>query len=292
MLTEQVNARTRNLDRLSPLELVTAMNAEDASVAATVQQALPQVAEAVAQISAQLQAGGRLFYLGAGTSGRLGVLDAAECVPTFGTPPELVQALIAGGPSALLHAVEGAEDDRDQAVRDLQDRQFQAPDVLVGIAASGSTPYVLGGLEHARAHGALTVGISCNEPAPLLEQAQVAIALPVGPEVLTGSTRLKAGTAQKMVLNMISTGVMVQLGKTFENLMVDVQITNAKLARRARGIVERVGQVDSETAERLLDAANGHVKTALVMARLNVEASQAQQLLEGVQGHLSQLLSP
>lgn len=290
MLTEQTNPRTRNLDQLSALELVSVMNAEDATVAETVRNALPQVAQAVEQISEQLKQGGRLFYLGAGTSGRLGVLDAAECVPTFGTPPELVQALIAGGPTALLQAVEGAEDHFEQATPDLRARDFQPDDALIGIAASGSTPYVLGGLAFANSLGALTIGISCNEPAPVLEQAQLPIALPVGPEVLTGSTRLKAGTAQKMVLNMISTAVMVQLGKTFENLMVDVQVTNAKLARRARGIVEQVGQVDASAAERLLEAAGGHVKTALVMARLQVDAPQARILLEDVQGHLSQLL--
>ncbi len=290
MLTEQANPRTRNLDQLSALELVSVMNAEDATVAETVRNALPQVAQAVEQISEQLKQGGRLFYLGAGTSGRLGVLDAAECVPTFGTPPELVQALIAGGPTALLQAVEGAEDHFEQATPDLRARGFQPDDALIGIAASGSTPYVLGGLAFANSLGALTIGISCNEPAPVLEQAQLPIALPVGPEVLTGSTRLKAGTAQKMVLNMISTAVMVQLGKTFENLMVDVQVTNAKLARRARGIVEQVGQVDASAAERLLEAAGGHVKTALVMARLQVDAPQARILLEDVQGHLSQLL--
>lgn len=290
MLTETPNPQTARLDRLSALEIVTLMNAEDASVAVTVRQALPHVAEAVEQIVTRFTSGGRLFYVGAGTSGRLGVLDAAECVPTFGTPPEWVQALIAGGDDAMLRSIEGAEDDPDQAAQELQDLGFGAGDVLVGIAASGSTPYVLGAVRHARDLGAYTVGISCNAPAPLLEQTDCPIALPVGPEALTGSTRLKAGTAQKMVLNMLSTALMVRLGKTYGNLMVDVQVTNTKLQKRARGIVMQVGQVSEAEAEALLLQAGGQAKRAIVMARRNVDTAEADRLLDSAQGRLYRIL--
>jgi N-acetylmuramic acid 6-phosphate etherase len=286
MLTEQQNPNTMQLDQLDSLAMLRVMNDEDQKVALAVRDALPQIAQAVEVIAGRLRQGGRLFYVGAGTSGRLGVLDAVECVPTFGTPPELVQGLIAGGEGAFVQAVEGAEDDTEQGGRDLQARALSAEDVVVGIAASGRTPYVIGALAYAEQIGAARIGIACNQPAPVLDAAEVAIPLLVGPEVLTGSTRLKAGTAQKLVLNMLSTATMVQLGKVYGNLMVDVKITNAKLADRARRIVQSMTGVSAETAQWLLDAAGGHVKLAIVMHVKDVDADEARRLLDAAQGHL------
>jgi len=234
MLTEGRNPRTENIDQLPTLDLLTVMNAEDAAVAQVVRAALPAVAQAVDAIVAAIQKGGRLIYVGAGTSGRLGVLDAVECVPTFGVDPGLVVGIIAGGNAALTNAIEGAEDRTHDGRSDLQAVNLTEQDVVVGIAASGRTPYVLGAIEFANQLGAVTVGIACNQPSPLLDMAPIRIALPVGPEVITGSTRLKAGTAQKMVLNMLSTATMIRLNKVYGNSMVDVRVTNAKLADRAR----------------------------------------------------------
>lgn len=286
MLTEQQNPKTTNLDQLSTLEILQAMNAEDALVVATVQQAMPSIARVVDAIAERKAKGGRLFYVGAGTSGRLGVLDAVECVPTFGTDPNEIQGVIAGGLDAMTRAVEGAEDNEAQARADLAERNLSAQDVVVGIAASGTTPYVLSALDYAQAQGCLTVGIACNAPSPLLERAQLAIPLVVGAEVLTGSTRLKAGTAQKLVLNMISTALMVRMGKVYGNLMVDVQITNQKLADRAERIVMQVGKVTREVAHDLLNMAGGSAKVAIVMARLGYDAYQAREILRAHQGNL------
>lgn len=291
MLTETRNPNTHNIDTLSTTEIVRLMNEEDQSVALTVQQAIPQISNAVDIISERLADGGRLFYVGAGTSGRLGVLDAVECVPTFGVSPELVQGLIAGGQGAFLQAVEGAEDDEQQGKLDLQARHLNEQDVVVGIAASGRTPYVLGALDYANSIGVSTIAISCNDPAPLLDKAQYPIAVAVGPEVVTGSTRLKAGTAQKMVMNMLSTATFIKLGKVYNNLMVDVQITNAKLATRARNILMKITDTDAETAQRLLDAARNSVKVAAVMHLREVDYDSAQALLVEVGGHLRLVLN-
>lgn len=290
MLTEQANPRSANLDQLSALEIVQLMNAEDATVAAAVQAALPQIATAVEAIAARLLAGGRLIYAGAGTSGRLGVLDAAECVPTFGVTPDVVQARIAGGARAVTEAVEGGEDDRAAGRADLLALNLTAQDAVVGVAASGRTPYVVAALEAAAETGALTVGVVCSAPAPVLDAAQIKIAVLTGPEVLTGSTRLKAGTAQKMVLNMLSTGAMTLCGKVYGNLMVDVKVTNIKLAARARRIVAQVGQVDEETAAALLAQTGQAVKPAIVMARRGVDAAEAARLLAAAGGFLRRVL--
>jgi N-acetylmuramic acid 6-phosphate etherase len=273
--TEGINPATADLDCLTPLEIARAINAEDARVAAAVERELPRIAAAMEQIAARLRRGGRLVYVGAGTSGRLGVLDASECPPTFGTPPELVVGCIAGGPTALTHAVEDVEDDAAAGRADAAALGIGPDDAVVGIAASGRTPYVLGALAHANAAGALTVGLTCNAGTPLAEVATIAIAPVVGPEVIAGSTRLKAGTAQKMVLNMLSTGVMVLLGKTFGNLMVDLQATNAKLRRRAVAIVQTATGLDEDAAAALLRDADGEAKTAIVAARAGVDAPAA-----------------
>ncbi|NDJ61936.1 MAG: N-acetylmuramic acid 6-phosphate etherase [Chloroflexi bacterium] len=286
MITEQANPNTANIDQLPTLAALERINAEDARVAGAVREALPAIAAAVDGIAARLRDGGRLIYVGAGTSGRLGLLDAVECVPTFGVDPSLVQALIAGGSAAVIHSVEGAEDEADTGRADLLALHLRAEDAVAGIAASGRTPYVLGALAAAREIGALTIGIACNVPSPLLEAAQIGIGVTVGPEVIAGSTRLKAGTAQKMILNMISTATMIQLGKVYGNLMVDVQVTNQKLAGRARGLIAEIGGVDDDTAARLLAASGNEVKTAIVMARRGVEAAHARDLLAAADGRL------
>jgi N-acetylmuramic acid 6-phosphate etherase len=286
MLTEQQNPKTAQIDQATTLDALTVMSDEDATVAHTVRAALPAIAQAVDAISARLARGARLIYVGAGTSGRLGVLDAVECVPTFGVPPGVVIGLIAGGSPALTAPVEGAEDDSAAGAADLRAIDLAADDAVVGIAASGRTPYVLGALEYANGLGALTVGVSCNVPAPLLDAAQIAIPLPVGPEVITGSTRLKAGTAQKLTLNMLSTVTMVRLGKVYGNLMVDVQTTNAKLVDRARRIIAQVGGTTPEAAAELLETSGREVKTAIVMARRGVDADEARRLLALADGRL------
>lgn len=290
MLTESANPKTQAIDRASSLEIVTLINAEDLTVAQIVQNALPQIAIAVDVIVASIKAGGRVFYVGAGTSGRLGVLDAVECVPTFSTPPDLFQAIIAGGESAFLQAVEGAEDDFDAATDDLRRAGLTTHDVVIGIAASGRTPYVLGAIAYAHSIGADTIGIACNRPAPLLDDAENAIAIPVGPEVISGSTRMKAGTAQKMVLNMLSSASMIRLGKVYRNLMVDVKITNEKLAHRARDIIVQLTNLDPRTATTLLQAADNHVKTALVMHHKKLDADAARALLAEKDGYLKDIL--
>lgn len=290
MLTEQVNPRTTGLDQFSALEIVEAMNAEDATVVGAVRRALPAIARAVDEIVERMRRGGRLIYIGAGTSGRLGVLDAVECLPTFSTEPGQVIGLIAGGEQALTQAIEGAEDRYEDGQRDLEAVNLLPRDVVVGIAASGQTPYVLGALDYANTVGALTVAVACNEPAPMLERARIAIPILVGPEILSGSTRLKAGTAQKMVLNMLSTATMVRLGKVYGNLMVDVKVTNQKLSERARRIVSRVAGVDEAEAARLLALTGNEVKTAIVMARLGVSAEEARALLQAAGGMLRKVI--
>lgn len=290
MITEQQNPDTLRIDHLPTLEMLTLMNREDQQVALAVQAALPQIARAVDAIVERLDSGGRLIYTGAGTSGRLGVLDAVECVPTFSAPPELVIGVIAGGSGALTRAVEGAEDNADLGRADLEALALTPRDAVVGIAASGATPYVLGALAYARSVGAATAAVSCNVPAPILDAADIGIGVSVGPEVITGSTRLKSGTAQKLILNMLSTATFVKLGKVYGNLMVDVQVTNAKLARRARGIVMQITGVSADEAERLIEASEREVKTAVVMAKRGVDAAQARQLLLEARGHLRRVI--
>ncbi|GHO76689.1 N-acetylmuramic acid 6-phosphate etherase [Ktedonobacter sp. SOSP1-85] len=279
METEGANPASAQIDQMSALEIVQVMNAEDARVALAVQQELPQIALAVEESAKRLRQGGRLIYLGAGTSGRLGILDASECPPTFSTPPELVIGLIAGGPPAILKAVEGAEDNPEGGKADLQQLHIEARDIVVGIAASGRTPYVLGAVTYAREVGALTVGLACNSQTPLHSTVDIMIAPVVGPEVVSGSTRLKAGTAQKMALNMLSTSVMILLGKTYGNQMVDVHASNYKLQRRASKIVQTIAGIEQEQADALLAQCDGETKTAIVVARAHVSPQEARQQL-------------
>ena len=279
--TEQVNGQSKNLDILSPLEAAKLMNRMDRQAADAVEQALPQIAEAVEKIAERMKAGGRLIYIGAGTSGRLGVLDASECPPTFGTDEGLVVGLIAGGDYALRHAVERAEDKPELAVEALKEIGFNAKDVLVGISASGYAPYCVGGLDYARSLGALTVGLSCNRDAIQSRHADIAIEMPTGAEILSGSTRLRAGTATKMALNMLTTLTMVQLGKVYGNLMVDMRPTNQKLQDRAVRIVQKALDIeDKAEADALLESAGRDVKTAIVMRSCHVDQEKAREALE------------
>jgi N-acetylmuramic acid 6-phosphate etherase len=286
MLTEQQNPNTLHIDEMSALEIVQTINDEDAKVALAVREALPQIAQAVEAIVAAFAKGGRLIYIGAGTSGRLGILDAVECLPTYGVPPEQVIGIIAGGERAIMRSIEGAEDSREGGANDLQAVNLTSDDVVVGIAASGKTPYVLGALDYAKSIGAVTVGVSCNVPAPVLDAAQIRIGVPVGAEVVTGSTRMKAGTAQKMVLNMLSTASMVKSGKVYGNLMVDVQATNEKLVKRAQRIIQQVTGVDESRAAQLLHAADMSAKVAIIIELRQVDVEQAKDLLQAANGHL------
>jgi N-acetylmuramic acid 6-phosphate etherase len=286
LTTEARNPASAQLDEMSTLEMLGVMNDEDAKVAAAVRAELPAIARAVDAIAKRFGEGGRLFYIGAGTSGRLGVLDASECPPTFSVPADLVQGLIAGGDRALRLSSEHSEDSPGEGARDLAAAGFARRDVLVGIAASGRTPYVLGAVEYAKTLGALTIGLSCVPGSALAQAAEIAITPATGAEVLTGSTRLKAGTATKMVLNMISTGVMVKSGLTFGNLMVNVRPTNAKLVDRAQRIVMEAAECDRATAERVLEAAGMNVKTAIVMQRMGLKRAEAEAKLAAAKGVL------
>ena len=288
--TEQVNVKSTDIDRLSTVDMLSLINDEDATVAIAVGRAIPQIAQAVDLIVEALGSGGRLIYVGAGTSGRLGVLDAAECVPTFSVSPDLVQGVIAGGEEAMRNSVEGAEDSAGLGARDLAARNVTSFDVVCGIAASGRTPFVLGALRHARSVGAKTIAISANNGAPILQDVDVAIVVEVGPEVIAGSTRMKAGTAQKMVLNMLSTGSMIKLGKVYGNLMVDVKVSNQKLAERALRLVMRLTGDDEVRASALLTAADDEVKTAAVMGRLDVDVQRARKMLLEADGHLRNVI--
>ncbi|GEO64233.1 N-acetylmuramic acid 6-phosphate etherase [Companilactobacillus nantensis] len=288
--TEGRNPETTDLDEMSPLEIVSVMNQEDQKVPAAIKPELPKIAAAVEKIAASFKQGGRLFYVGAGTSGRLGVLDAAECVPTFGTDPELVQGLIAGGGKAMTLAVEGAEDDVELGGNDLKERQLSNKDVVVGIAASGRTPYVVGALDYAKSVGADTIALSCNQNSVISQHADTKIEVVVGPEVLSGSTRLKSGTAQKMVLNMLSTAAMVRVGKTYGNLMVDVKPTNKKLVQRSINIIVEVTGVSSDLAETTLKAANYSVKDAIVMISNKMDQAAAEQKLAESGGFVRQAI--
>ncbi|HEX7593906.1 MAG TPA: N-acetylmuramic acid 6-phosphate etherase [Anaerolineae bacterium] len=282
--TESVNPCTQEIDQVATLEMVRLMTDEDARVAPAVAAEQVNIARAIDAIAERFQRGGRLIYLGAGTSGRLGALDAAEIPPTFGVSPERVLALIAGGARAITESVEGAEDDAAAGGRDIASANVAARDAVVGIAASGATPYVIGGMKEAKRRGAFVAGVACNRPSPMEDVADLVIAPLVGAEVIAGSTRLKAGTAQKMVLNMLSTGVMIRLGKTLGNLMVDVQPTNAKLRDRARRIVEIACALSPADADALLARSNGEVKTALVSALASVTPAEARQQLQRANG--------
>jgi N-acetylmuramic acid 6-phosphate etherase len=292
LLTEQRHPDTTQLDVLSTADLLRVMNAADAEVPAAVAREIPWITAAVDAIASALQAGGRLFYIGAGTSGRLGVLDASECPPTFQVPSDLVQGLIAGGDSALRKSSEAAEDSRTAGIHDLKQAGFRATDALVGIAASGRTPYVLAAVEMAREMGAVTCGISCTPDSQLSRAVQFPIEPKPGPEILTGSTRLRAGTATKLVLNMISTAVMVKLGHVYGNLMVNVQPTNAKLAARAARILQQATGVELDRAEELLAAAGNSVRTAIVMEKRKVPREEAERLLLRSYGRIREALNP
>jgi N-acetylmuramic acid 6-phosphate etherase len=307
LATEARNPASARLDELSTLDMLTLINAEDATVAAAVHAELPAIAQAVDAIAERFTRGGRLFYIGAGTSGRLGVLDASECPPTFSVPPDLVQGLIAGGDRALRLSSEHSEDSREEGARDIIAAGFGQPsdasstphslltthcssDTLVGIAASGRTPYVLGAIGYARQLGALTIGLSCVPGSALAQAVDIAITPATGPEVLTGSTRMKAGTATKLVLNMLSTGVMVRTGATYGNLMVNVRPTNAKLVDRAQRIIAEITGCDTATAARLLADSGNNVKTAIVMQKLSLDRSAAEARLIASKGVLAHVL--
>lgn len=291
LTTEQRNEKTMNLDQMTPQEILTIMNQEDQQVLQAVKQNLPQIEAAVHLIVESFNQQGRLIYLGAGTSGRLGVLDAAECVPTFGVDPSMVIGLIAGGDSAMTVAVEGAEDSKDLAQKDLTELQLTSKDTVVGLAASGRTPYSIGGLDYANQIGAHTVSISCNQQAELSNHADVAIELQVGPEILSGSTRLKSGTAQKIVLNMLSTVSMIGIGKVFKNLMVDVQATNEKLIERSKRIIMEATDCNYETASTYYDLAKKDVKLAIVMILTDLPIDQAKLSIKQANGFVRQAIT-
>lgn len=290
METERRNFKTMRLDEMTPLEIVTVMNQEDKEVSLAIERELDKIAQAVSMIEYAFLNGGRLFYVGAGTSGRLGVLDSSECPPTFGVEPQMVIGLLAGGEKALRYAVEGAEDNKEAGRQDLMAHQLCSKDVVVGIAASGRTPYVLGGLEYAKEINCRTIAISCNQASAIGRKAELAIEVQVGAEVLTGSTRLKAGTAQKLILNMLSTASMVRIGKAYENLMVDVVQSNDKLKKRAENIVIDATGVNRETARNTLEKAQGNVKTAVTMILADCDTKTALELLGQAKGHVREAI--
>ncbi len=288
--TEQRNRASSNLDNMSAAQIVGLMSREDRKVAPAVAHELPAIARAVDQIVARMQRGGRLIYVGAGTSGRLGVLDASECPPTFGTSPDLVRALIAGGPTAITEPVEGAEDDKHSAIRQMKALHAAANDSVVGLAASGTTPYVLAALAYAKEQGVLTIAVTANRNSPLAKAAQIAITPDVGPEVLTGSTRLKAGTAQKMVLNMLSTATMVRLGHAYDNLMIDLTRTNQKLRQRAKRILVEASGKSMSAAEDALRQSEHNLRVALIMLKRGISAAKAHRTLARAGGDLRRAL--
>jgi N-acetylmuramic acid 6-phosphate etherase len=291
LLTEACNPRSETIDTLGPLEIVRLMNAEDAAVVAAVGAVGEAVARAIEWAADRFRHGGRLIYVGAGTSGRLGVLDASECPPTFSTPPSMVVGLIAGGPAALTSSIEAAEDDPDQGAADLAALDVDGRDLVVGIATSGRTPYVLGAVREARRRGATTIGLVCNSPSLLGQEVDLEIAPLVGPEVVAGSTRLKAGTATKMILNMITTGAMVRIGKTLGNRMVDLKPACEKLRIRSRRILRELAGVDDDRARAILAACEGKLKRALVVALAGVEPAEAEALLDANGGHVREAVA-
>ena len=290
LTTEQRNPVSEHIDEMDSLAIVKTINSQDQLVAAAVAKESEPIAHAVDLVVAALRSGGRLIYMGAGTSGRLGVLDASECPPTFNTDPEQVVGLIAGGHGALVRSIEGAEDFPEYGARDLDEVQVSAADVVMGIATSGRTPYVIGGLRHAQSIGCSTVGLACNLDSPLEEVSDVMIRPIVGPEVVSGSTRMKAGTATKLALNAITTATMIRLGKTYGNLMVDLRASNNKLKDRTRRIVKMLTDADDETAVRLLDECDGELKTAVVRHARGVGVEEARKLLAEASGQLRQAM--
>lgn len=290
LVTEGVNENTNNIDKVSTLEMLTMINEEDKKVAFEVQKELPNIAKAVDEISKAFEKGGRLIYIGAGTSGRLGILDASECPPTYGVSEDMVHAIIAGGYEAIFRAKEGAEDNLELCEEDLKNIDFSADDVLVGLAASGRTPYVIGGLKYAKELGAVTVGVTCNPNSEISKLADISIAPVVGPEVITGSTRMKSGTAQKMVLNMLTTGSMIKIGKVFNNLMVDVKASNEKLVERAKRIVSLATGATREKATEVLEQTSYNVKLSILMLESGLSREKALDLLEKNKGYISKAL--
>jgi N-acetylmuramic acid 6-phosphate etherase len=290
LTTESRNEQSMQIDTANPIDILRIMNEQDQLVALAVKDVLPDVEAAVQYVFESFKNGGRLIYLGAGTSGRLGMMDAVECPPTFSTDPEMVQGIMAGGERAFLKAVEGAEDQPDLGVSDLKELGLTKHDTVIGIAASGRTPYVIGALRYARSIGAKTVALSCNKNAAISKEADQSIEVIVGPEVLTGSTRLKSGTAHKMILNMISTSSMILLGKAYENLMVDVHVSNQKLKERAIGIIRKITGVSYEQASETLEASDLQVKTAIVMIKTNTNKQEAERLLTEANGYVKKAI--
>lgn len=290
LVTEGVNENTNDIDKVSTLEMLTMINEEDKKVALEVQKELPNIAKAVDEIAKAFEKGGRLIYIGAGTSGRLGILDASECPPTYGVPENMVHAIIAGGHEAIFRAKEGAEDNLELCEEDLKNIDFSSDDVLVGLAASGRTPYVIGGLKYAKELGAVAVGVTCNPNSEISKLADISIAPVVGPEVITGSTRMKSGTAQKMVLNMLTTGSMIKIGKVFNNLMVDVKASNEKLVERAKRIVSLATGVTRERATEVLEQTSYNVKLSILIIESGLSREKALDLLEKNKGYISKAL--
>ncbi|CRL64976.1 N-acetylmuramic acid 6-phosphate etherase [Proteus vulgaris] len=290
LVTESRNHDSENIDTLSTLDMLSVINNEDKKVPFAIEKVLPEIAQLVDKVAVAFTQGGRLIYCGAGTSGRLGILDASECPPTYGTPHEMVIGLIAGGHKAILQAVENAEDNAQLGEEDLRQLNFNEQDILVGIAASGRTPYVMGALQYAKSLGAITGAISCNPESPIAKLADIAITPVVGAEVITGSSRMKAGTAQKLILNMITTGAMIKIGKVFGNLMVDVEATNAKLVERQIRIVMQATECERAIAEEALSQCQRHCKTAILMILANIDAKQATQMLNQNRGFIRKAL--
>lgn len=291
LTTESRNQNTLNIDKVSTLDMVKMINEEDRKVAVAIEPELPKIAEAIDEIVKGMHKGGRLIYIGAGTSGRLGILDASECPPTYGVSEELVQGIIAGGKEAIFRAKEGAEDSKELAVEDLKNINLSKNDVVVGLAASGRTPYVIGGLNYANEIGVVTVSITCNAGSEVSKAAKISIAPVVGPEVVTGSTRLKSGTAQKLVLNMLSTGTMIKLGKVYGNLMVDVRATNEKLVERAKKIVCEATGAAREEAEKSLIETDYDVKLSIFMILSKLDKEEAKKVLDESKGYIAEALN-
>ncbi|MCO5424007.1 N-acetylmuramic acid 6-phosphate etherase [Enterococcus faecalis] len=291
LTTEARNEATKKIDQVSTLEMVTLINQEDQKVAQAIEKVLPQIATAIDAAAERFKKGGRLIYCGAGTSGRLGALDAIELTPTYSVSPERAFGILAGGEKAMYQAIEGAEDSKELAIEDLTQHQLTARDVVIAIAASGRTPYAVSAIEYGKKVGALTISVTCNNQSPMNQLAEIGIAPIVGPEVITGSTRMKAGSAQKMVLNMFSTGIMVKVGNIYQNLMVNVQPTNEKLMQRATNIIKEAAEIEESQAKEYLEAAQLEVAPAIVMAKAHVDFQKAKQLLAEHDGRISEVLA-